>query len=777
MASPASFTAALTEGTEYTVEISRGDYYQYPIGNTIPNVEIINPQGNALNFDVSDSAAGLNPDVIELSAYPDGEPYIICFTFTPAKTGSYTIKLSQAVSDDIIYDDITLFIYKELRNEDGEAGYYKRYKFKDADGNLSETIKINDILALIKAYNDIEPLLGIIIILSEDESFDIDDYELDSVDADTQAQVYAYFETLYRIRNYYGIFDLTSEDQDVTIVEDESADQTGEEVISNTVSTAAKKKTTKKPTSKKPKKIISKGKLNAGGTEIPSELYGIPYTDQFAPGRGYFAITGVKSQNDAVQPFKLAVPKEKSVQALYKATFVSSQEEREKLSTTTTGASVAIGGFGISANYTGSSSFKFGLTSTTFVIHYEEVETAYRMLDNSQYKLNTGATAKLRQGSVAFQKEYGDYFAAGYKYGGTYDAFIRITTRTTEQLDKVKTELNAQFGTDENAVKAEVGKETSDFLKQHGATIEIEIRTAGIDDSDVISTETDDISKVSSTLQEFRQSLKNTDPKNYHPVYVMLKRYRLLTPVLTRMDKDGDTGFIPIKPAHSTKIKNFNRDFLIMDSYYNIIADADALKMNAEVKNSYKREYDDIKHIIDQGSVFYRESNLKQMEEIGAKIQDLSGRLKAVGDRYVFYQILMLAQEKERNSAQGTDINYKPFGLNGGYVGRNSFGVSKAVTSDIAAGKGREAFRFYINQFTGKTSEPSFDAGSGYVFCYIKVIAANKYDNERRANIPCVGTRTASFYFECGVARWLQWEVEAHSMRFTPELYPFTGLN
>ena len=48
--SPDSFVADLTAGIEYTVEFSKGESYEYPIGNSIPDVEIINPQGNSLSF-------------------------------------------------------------------------------------------------------------------------------------------------------------------------------------------------------------------------------------------------------------------------------------------------------------------------------------------------------------------------------------------------------------------------------------------------------------------------------------------------------------------------------------------------------------------------------------------------------------------------------------------------------------------------------------------------------------------------------------------------------
>ena len=85
---PDSFIMNLTQGIEYTVEISKGNFYQYPIGSNLPDIEIINPKGNELDFldlgeayDVSNELI-LSDDVIELSVYPEENPYIICLTLS-----------------------------------------------------------------------------------------------------------------------------------------------------------------------------------------------------------------------------------------------------------------------------------------------------------------------------------------------------------------------------------------------------------------------------------------------------------------------------------------------------------------------------------------------------------------------------------------------------------------------------------------------------------------------------------------------------------------------
>ena len=743
-----SFVMDLSAGTEYTVEISKGEYYDSPIGNIIPAVEIINPEGDSLNF-LDPETSELSDDVIELSVYPLDNPYMMCFTFTPAETGSYTINLCQSVSPDVVEENVTLFVYEEMRNDDnGEAGYFTRYKFQDKEGNLSATIKMSDIMALVDAYN--EALHGLInqeeTDISEDQNGELIETVL-NVEIDP---VNAYLECLRKIKQYYGIFDDYIETQE----EAETANLS--RVSLSNLEIAA----------------------DPNSTMIPSEIYGLVYADKFKLGAGFFAITGTKTQNDALEMDEddLPLPKRRRVKSLYKTTFVSSQEDREKLSSTTVDSSLQLGGFGFSAGYSGESSFKFGLTSTTLVIHYEEVESKYRMLKNSEYKLNgVGQTMLNQKGSKEFRNEFGDYFVGGYKYGGTFDAFIQITTQTTEQLDKVKSHLSASFNSSENAANADVGNKTKDFLMQNNAAVDIQIKTAGIDANGVKTESTKDISRVASALSEFREKLKGTSPENFHPTYVMLKRYRLLTPVFEKMLASNDEGLVPINPAHSTKIMNFNKDLLTMKSYYNVIADLDASTMDSEVKNGYRRRHDNINNTVTtQSNVLFLESNAQTLQNLHNDVLKLNKDLKVIGDRYVFYRMLISAQDDDIKASSTTNINYKPYGYNGGQVGIRHFFVSPAVTSDIDSGNN---FHYKIKQFAGKHRYPSFTTTDDEVFCHVQVIAENTHDERRDATtVPAIGTHRMSFHFTCGVARDLEWEVNARSMKFTRDRYPFSGL-
>lgn len=748
--SPDSFVAELTAGTEYTVEISRGDFYQYPIDN-IPHVEIVNPQGVKLSFDVDPESVILDNDVIELSVYPYDEPYMICLTFTPAVTGRYTIKLSRMNKGGHIYEDVTLYVYKELRNEEtGEAGYPVRYKFYDEDGNASATVRMNDIMSLRKAWNDVKKN----IVETWETSGDVESkHEIKKT-----SQIQAYLDTLSILKQHYGIFD------------DYKELPKYKEINSYTSSVSDEDD---------PEAAISAG--NPNGTKVAAELYGILYEDKYDLGMGFTAITGAQAQSRAIKKSSITknitVPKTRSgVTELFKTSFVSSQEDAEKTSTTTVDASVQLGGFGFSAGHSSSSSYKFGLTSTTLVIHYEQTEKKYRMLDDDEdYALNNNAKTMLEDGISAFRNEFGDYFVGGYQYGGTYDAFITISTKTTEQLEKVKTHLTASFSSEENTASADVGNEAKNFLKTNDATVTVEIRTAGIDDDGGYElTKTKDVSDIANSFTQFKNKLSKTSPADFQPVYVMLKRYRLLPEVFNKMRAEKDNGLIPIPSEHSTKVMNFKRDMVTMHAYYNVLNDTSYVTMDQEVKNALGRRYDNINNTVAaQSDTLFDQSNAAQLQKLHDDMLQLNKELKIFGDRYVFYRLLMAAQDQEKTSNNSTNVLNKPYGSNGGSIGYTSFQSSPAVNADIQAGKEDKK---EINQYSGSEWTPEFDAGSGHVFCYIKVTANNVNDSERRANYPCIGNRKANFYFKCGANRWLEWKIEVKSMVFTQDRYPFTGL-
>ncbi|MBQ3694804.1 MAG: hypothetical protein II884_08520 [Synergistaceae bacterium] len=792
----------LQAGTEYTVEFSKN--FADSAASLLPLIEIFSPLSDEpmqYYFDEDEdeeddeSGVSLPADMIQLSVYPQEEPSLICMTFTPSVTGEYVIRLSSQIRPESESDDVSvsasedtscvLFIYKELRNENGEPGYYTRFKFADDSGNTTDTLDICDIIEMRKLYLSFDP--DYLTRHYGEPSSDTPAYE-----ELTEEQLDELFEWIYMMQYHQGLD-----------YYDEYIEASSASTVRPSANLKAKKKTQQKKTD-----------LKSNRTGIDTTVSGIRYDATYGLGNGFFGITGYPAIGHAINSFKLPVPKNRaaaSISSYYKADFISSQQEQENFSNTRAGIGFSKGGFGLSASLSHMSSYKFGITSTTFVIHYDELEATPRQLDISKYALTDAAKKQLAKGSNNFRNLYGDYFVAGYTYGGTYDAYISITTETVEQLKEIKSQLRAQFQT--VSLDAKVANTTKEILNKYNASVSIEIRTSGTSASSpnpkIITplhgkNNVESVNDVISELMNFRNRLAKQNPANFAPVNVILQRYSLLAPVLSQMVKDKQDGTIPLAPNTSVIIQNFNRSLRTLGAYYQVIGGLDDSKIDAEVRDDYYSKYMDLYNTVRTDPKFY--DNSQKVDATKKAITNLSRQLKATGDRYVFYKMLIAAQSRERakyNEHRGYEENAgsdyvkkQPFGaVGGGSIGYSEFSVSTAVTQDIKEGKrerlnGVQSYKPAGWRYWGTSSHnlekvsASYDAKTAKgktdaAFCYVLVETENvDTDRHRRfQNTPVVGKSRLDFDFTSGYSRWATWTVTYQTFKFSKATYPFFGLD
>ena len=175
-----------------------------------------------------------------------------------------------------------------------------------------------------------------------------------------------------------------------------------------------------------------------------------------------------------------------------------------------------------------------------------------------------------------------------------------------------------------------------------------------------------------------------------------------------------------------------------------------------------------------EGNDFYENEN--KIAETLVKVQELNKELKAFGDRYTFYTMLLNAQAKEP-SLKGAKPTSHPFGENGGSTGYATFNVSNAVAEDIVAGKKDETKKFYNLNVGWYEWWPELKADDGYLFCWFHVDAKHPGDNIREVvDSPAVGRKKVQFHFQAGYDKDADWKIESQTMRFKRSLYPFFGL-
>ncbi len=705
-----SINVELTAGTDYTFEFSKN--FTEALGARLPHLEVFDPEG-----------VMLSPDKFALSVYPAEHPSIVCYTFKPETSGAYSITVTNAypsLSDDVDTSSV-MFVYREMHNEAGENGYPVRFKITDD----ADTVSARNIVYLRKTILKANPNY-ISYLSGKTTAGDTFEISNETEDFDTWMGI---------LKRSEGIYS-----------DDEGANTT------------------------------ASFRASANDNIVPPDfLYDIPYESRYAEGSGFLATTNLREFASALTTASSKVPTPTSKQGSthYTYQFISSMEEYERSISANFAMSLSYSAVGASASASYSNNYKFGLNSTTLLIHYDELESDYRYVDIDKCQFTSDALAKLNSGSEEFRRNYGDYFVAGYQFGGTFNAFITITTETSEQLYSVEAAIEANLKSSAT-FNANVGAKVKESLERNNAQISVEIRTIGagnnvpeiknVADSGNYSS----IAAVAEAFTAFRNSLAESfSPSTYAPVKVVLRRYYTLNGV-----RDKLSQAIPITLDHRKKIEQLNRELISMRGYYNVVKAIPTGHIQSSVADSYASRFNDIIDTVTlTGNPFYE--NYNQVNTTLGRAKTLSQELKDLGGSYVFYRKLVYAQAIEKRG-------WLPNGNS--YSGCVDFPISEAVTSDINAGIWSTEKRTVKIGDGYRTWHPIYDAGSNGAFCYIRVwchTSEHWYDDDEKRQCtwpPAVGRQQARFIFTRHTNGQGSWEIERRTMRFNSTLYPFRGL-
>ena len=845
------FSVNLEAGKEYTFEFSKN--LTEDLGGVLPSVKVYDPANAQLPVVEAEAMD------CEIAAYPPERPSILCYTVKPAVSGTYLVEVSNgkpSVDENAgeMDTDSLLFIYEEFRNENGETGYYTNFKFQDEDGNKTESLGVAELIYLRQLFLEANPNY-----FEEVYGWGLPDDASGTGGAfDIRVDGGDYARAMYRLLSELGVQSIVEDDE----LSDEELERELEKLEQGDSGPSYELE----PISE----LAYEGKVTvasraAGGkaavcaledqpSRIETHIDGIPYDAQYEIGKGFLATSNFKfmtprgsvevdisdAYNKAREEYLNSPKDHLSLQTESYAKFVNTSMQAESLLKTTNNLSLATAAVGVSLGSGTTNNLKFGLTSTNLVIHYEEVENGYRTLKAKELKAAWdeaglfGFIDDMPDGDQflpEFRNDLGDYYVAGYQYGACYDAYISITTETSEQTREVEKKLSAalNLGDGDNTLNAsaDISSTIKDTLNEYGARIDVKIVTNGFGNSaptvvplgdGVASNDMKALDKVGESLAEFLSQVRsNTDRRNYAPVRVKLTRWRQNLSMASAMKRKGDkTGSIPVTIGHRNTIAGFNSQMKNLMGYHNVVGDNPDIPSaaTADIVQRYKQL---IETVTAAGESFYADkeavaNGLKQIEEISPKF-------KALADRYVFYRMLVRAQEAEKKiydtlkrqaDALGEGNNYQyvkqmPFGGNyGGSSGYDSFAYSSYVTEDIEAG-GKElhkryqrdnnanAFRreWHANHQEGQvdylpsagdaTLTAKTNDGSRAVFCKVRVESTSKNkDTDRKRELvrgaPAVGTSSVGFEFLSGRGDDVDWNIYGKSMRMRTEDYPFAGL-
>ena len=880
----------LEAGNEYTFEFSKN--LTSFAGSILPNIKFYDPSNAVLSLDRAEEMTN-----VEITAYPKEHPSLFCYTIKPEVSGHYLVRIQNGepvtnTSADFDAASGVLFIYKERRNENGEAGYYTNFKFKDENGNMTETIPAESIIELRQLFLEANPTYFDEVYGQDapdddngagnpNSSFVIsDDQAGDYADLMDLVQYRVGLEDLIDLIDPEGYLELTDEELIALLSEDISIDN--EAALYKEAEAAAASYDKALEYAIKYAKVVRALRSNTANasaglddmpSSIPSSIEGIPYEDRYHIGRGAMAVTfldppggmeigTIKEAYDKafsaydydgnntgsskdVGMHPVANPMPLMTDKYIK--FVSTASQAETLTKTTNEVSLATSALGISAGTGSTNNFKFGITSTTLVIHFEETEVGYRELSYSQTLKawqDAGLFDVLQDESFYqtgpdfvknFRNDFGDYYVSGYQYGACYDAYIAITTKTSEQIDTVKRKLLANLNLDNVTASADLSKETKNVLAENEAEFSIRIVTNGMGQGPteipmpegVTSRDNKAIDHTFDQLLKFTKSLTNTSKRaNYAPVRVMMSRWKRNLMLGLLMKKKGDVnGTIPLTVGKKNKIIALNTKLKTLRGYNNVVMDNSAISSTAS--KTIGPEFNVVMNTISSVSDdFYGDKYQSTFDSVDKKVDELIPKFKALSDRYVFYTKLVLAQQAEKKYyseqlsmlskfEEGSDNAYKivrqmPFGPNddkGGSSGYDQFAYSEYVQADMDAGETvarqyeRSAVGFARLEWNAtSTGAPGTDPtaywapagpaileaktkdGTTARFCKVTVESMNasrKTDRHRELgsdSSPAVGKSVVKFYFMSGRGDDVDWNISGKSMRMRQEDYPFSGL-
>ena len=727
--SPDVISVNLSAGTEYTVEFSKN--LCQSLGALFPDIRLYAPDGSEV--------AG---SLFEHTVYPEEDPSIICLTFTPSVTGTYRIYVFSAVAGDDDNDNggYILRVYKEMRNPDdgNKAGYPVRYTVSNSSGRTG-IVTVDDIIMFRRLlFEGVEAYDSTFNLLPVNSTWDAEG---------------DFVEWFKNVQHHCGVYE--EEDEEDT---DGQIAETAALIVYDT-------------------------------TEIQSQLLGIPYDTQYDLGKGYNALTNLAAATKTAfantdDDLASLMPKSGGTPGTkFTYRFVSTQSEMEKEMGTQASLSLAGNALGLSSS--SSTNYKFGITSTTLLIRYSELEPKYRELPRKKLVLDQDAQDALEEGSSAFRDDYGDYYVAGYQYGGSYLASLTITTRTTEQLDKMKTGIstNLQNSDGESIVSGDFSNTMKNLSKENNATITYQSVTHGMSKepvrSGVVSGDKA-VDELVKGLSQFKSDIASKfSAETYSPVFVKLSRFRNLPEMRKKIDRD-----IPVSSDHAVNIMSFNREVMNMRGYYNVISqkETDAV-IDPSVVQGYEGRFNKVINTVTLNSNrFYTDPTL--IPTLLPEVKTLCTEMKALGDRYTFYRMLMQAQQDQKDRFGSTD-SMPQINAQGIEYGYSSFGCSNAVRGDIEAGTTKGEMReeskvetnWAKNPIPGYRWQGSFDAGANNIFCYLHFTTDNK-DGDKYCKIgsPCVGRQKVQYDCWSGNSHSYGFRFQLMPMRFNSKDYPITGL-
>lgn len=757
------FDAELEAGVRYSVEVSRS--LADPLGDFIPDIiiaEAVNEPEHDDADDPSDMPGEQNEEAAEkpveqpveepsdpdakrgldivTAAEPHEDPSVVVLTFTPEKSGRYMIRISNSGSGSALNINYLLRVYRE-NGMGGEGGHPTQLMFEDKPLSLRDVTMLRRMTAGIN---------------------------LNAGEQEVENEVTALPQPPKRSGSGFPM--LTANDEFSANLTSELAGKFDSIRALRDVDAAAR-------------------------SRIDPVINDIHWSAQMTNGAGFFAPSGVQAQKVAIEPFTLSKEIEEP-ESEYRSHFISTKEEHEEEMGIKTSGTFGLGAYSVGLSSEYSHGIKYSLTSTTLVIHYHKRGNTYSMTPGEKYTLSREASDYLdAHGYDEFRKVYGDYFLSGRRMGAQIDAYIAISTNSTEEVTSVKNKMSGKSPSISGSV--EFTNALRDAITNTNVTVVIKQRgergsnANGSDDEEPESVfymgadgsfmpmpaadsenglsfeppaflaGSNDAQSIMDRVEQFIKDSRASDFKNV-TLDVRMDSYARAENAGSRIPQD-----IPVDPNCFVKTRAFVREMTGMSSYYNVLASLPDDNVKGGMKNGWKKKYDDMINSISSqlDSIC---ASVPSLIDWTARVEKLSEEFRILSERWCFYRAMMTAQSRQRG-----DGFFE--------IGYTSFPISAVVNRDFYSGMWidesmKEDWEWF--QYWTWTVWTNNNLGSPWIWSYINIQSWSTGDKSKEQNThPLIGkNRPMKWYFEGGTMRSVNWRLRMSTVRMRDADYPFVGL-
>ena len=534
--------------------------------------------------------------------------------------------------------------------------------------------------------------------------------------------------------------------------------------------------------------------------KIASVINNVPYDEEFALGAGFYAHSGLRATTKVIKNFSTPTGNSIKLKENFSANVIATQEEHDRSQELG-----AMSNFSLLRNalgYTQRQDYaRLGSDHTKIIsVRYELIEQQPRTPASNVFKIDDEEMNDFKKKTdyyKEFRNDYGDYFVAGYTWGNRYDAIIEIVIEpdksryfdrkeqkyvddAAEICDKAaQTVQDLLKSVKENAVSERDKGKSNDAAKARIEELSKELRENFFEVTINVShcTQTGRSGDRAFSIDGFRNSLagfiksaKTTPRSQYNRLYVTLRRFREIEALKSYIPED-----LEIQRSLYNNIRTLTETIFRTRCYYNALMaiPASHLRSGTSIQSQWRNEFETQLVMEMRGGLTRICDDEKLVADYQTKFNALYEKYKALAERYNFYRYFVHVQKNTTSASWDDSDDDDDRTWEDGF---RSYNKSTLIQKDIEAGR---FVRYHHKEPC--TSGPRGATFSGkfadeYIIWYKTGHTDTNHCTGKDANGKTIGRNYFNWVYTGASSRRCEVFLEIKTIKLSPDLYPFAGL-